>query len=103
MAKKRKANEPTCAPGFDAGLLLGQCCNYLQATRELVTTLRASGLAESLSDPLGSLRMQLTYIAPILVTRCEELAEMVERQGGKHGATKPSAAVVARAHGSDSS
>lgn len=95
MIEKRTDAEPQFAPDFDRGLFLGQMYNYLLSTRELVRTLQASGVADSNKTPFGALRMYLSYTAPILQARCEELTTALkESQGGKHGQTASSAAPV---------
>lgn len=92
MAKKKRAgsaDEPQFNEGFDSGLLLGRLYTYLLSTRELIATLKASGIADSDSTPFGSLRVQLAYVSPVVMARCDELAATLAKQtGGKNAGGK---------------
>lgn len=92
MAKKKRAgsaDEPQFNEGFDSGRLLGQLYTYLLSTRELVTTLQASGIADGTATPFAQLRMQLAYVSPVVMARCDELAAMLaKQQGGKNAGGK---------------
>ncbi len=97
------APTPTFSPGFDRELFLAELYSYLLSTRAIAAKLRASGLADSAHSPFGALRMQVGYLAPVLLVRCDELTELlIERtRRAAHASNTTDPAITEAVRGND--